>query len=224
MLLLDASYSCTITEYLSTPTHAYISLRPPPPSTASTATSMMSSRSQITSGPTSKVALSSDRIFELNQAKAAKRAKLARESEALRICTCPSVPNVWNWILNALSSSFVAFLEWPTVEGLEAFVEKRVEYDDTMEDHVSDLQAVIREQLVFVQGLNRAAKLAEERRLQEFRSALEQMDPSEAEAARQTERERSLRLQREREARAAALDAEWARIRAGIRAKYDSVE
>ena len=128
---------------------------------------------------------------------------------------------------NALSSSselFSAFLEWPTVEALEAFVEKKVEYDDMMQQHVSDVQAVLREQLVFVQGLNRTAKLAEERRLQEFQCALERMDPPEAEAAQQAERERSLRLQKERGARAAALDAEWARIRAGIRAKYDSAE
>ena len=122
------------------------------------------------------------------------------------------------------SESPLAFLEWPTVEGLEAFVEKRVEYGDMMQDHVSDVQAVIREQLVYVQGLNRSAKLAEERRLQEFRRALERMDPAEAEAAQQAERERSLRIQKEREARAAALDAEWARIRAGIQAKYDSAE
>ena len=113
-----------------------------------------------------------------------------------------------------------AFLEWPTVEGLEAFVEKRVEYGEMMEDHVEDVQAVIREQLVFVQGLKRAAKLAEERRLQEFQRALERMDPAEAEAAQQTERERSLRLQKESEARTAAMDAKWARIRARIRAKY----
>lgn len=113
-----------------------------------------------------------------------------------------------------------AFLEWPTVEGLEAFVEKRVEYGEMMEDHVEDMQAVIREQLVFVQGLKRAAKLAEERRLQEFQRALEHMNPAEAEAAQEAERERSFRLQKESEARAAAFDAKWARIRARIRAKY----
>ena len=106
------------------------------------------------------------------------------------------------------------------MEGLEDFVEKRVEYGEMMEDHVEDVQAVIREQLVFVQGLKRAAKLAEERRLQEFQRALECMNPAEAEAAQQAERERSLRLQKEREARTAAMDAKWARIRARIRAKY----
>lgn len=117
-----------------------------------------------------------------------------------------------------------AFLEWPTVEGFEAFVEKRVEYGEMMEDHVSDVQAVIREQLVIVEGLKNAAKLAEERRLQEFQSALERMSPAEAEAAHQAERERSLRLQKEREARAAALDAGWARRKAQLRAEspYDS--
>jgi hypothetical protein len=105
------------------------------------------------------------------------------------------------------------------VEGLEEFVEKRVEYSEMMEDHVSDLHAVIREQLVYVEGLNRAAKLAEERRLQEFRHALERMSPAEAEAAQQAERERSLRLQKEREARNAARDARWAIERARIRAE-----
>ena len=105
------------------------------------------------------------------------------------------------------------------MEGLEAFVEKRVEYGEMMEDHVSDLHAVIREQIVFVEGLERAAKLAEERRLQEFRRALERMSPAEAEIAQQAERERSLRLQKEREARNAAWDAEWARERARIRAE-----
>jgi hypothetical protein len=108
------------------------------------------------------------------------------------------------------------------VEGLEAFVEKRVEYGEMMEDHVSDVQAVIREQLVFVEGLNRTARLAEDRRLQEFQRALERMSPAEAEAAQQAEKERSLRLQKEREARSAALDAEWARIRSGIREKYST--
>ena len=117
------------------------------------------------------------------------------------------------------SESPLGFLEWPTVEGMEAFVEKRVEYDDMMHDHVSDVQAVIREQLVYAEGLERAAKLAEERRLQEFQRALERMDPAEAEAARRAERERALRLQREYVARVAELEAEWARIRARIRAE-----
>jgi len=110
------------------------------------------------------------------------------------------------------------------VEGFEAFVEKRVEYSEMMEDHVADLQAEIREQVVIVEGLERAAKVAEERRLQEFQRALECMDPVQAEAARKAERERAFRLQREYEARLAELDAEFALIKARIRAEspYDS--
>jgi hypothetical protein len=87
-------------------------------------------------------------------------------------------------------------LEWQTLEGFEAFVEKRVEYDEMMEDHVADLEAVIREQRVFVDGSKRATKFAEVRRLQEFQRALERMDPAEAEAARRAERERAFRRQR----------------------------
>ena len=105
------------------------------------------------------------------------------------------------------------------MEGFEAFVEKRVEYGEMMEDHVADVQAVVREQLVYVEGLKRAAKLAEERRLQEFHRALERMDPAEAEAARRAEQERALRLQRAYVARLAEMDAEWALIRARVRAE-----
>ena len=112
-----------------------------------------------------------------------------------------------------------AFLEWPTLEGLEAFVEKKTEYGEMMEDHVADVQAVVREQLVFVEGLKRAAKLAEERRLQELQRAIERMNPAEAEAARKAEQERALRLQRQYVARLAEMDAEWARIRARVRAE-----
>jgi len=133
-------------------------------------------------------------IFELNQAR---RAKETRELEAVRS----------------------AFLEWPTLEGFEAFVEKKVEYGEMMEDHVADLQEVVQEQAVLIDRLARASKLAEERRLQEFQRALERMDPAEAEAARRAERERAFRLQREREARLAEWDAEWARERARIRAE-----
>lgn len=64
------------------------------------------------------------------------------------------------------------FLDWPTVEGLEAFVEKKVEHGEMMSDHVADWQAVIREQRVIVEGLRRAAELAEEHRLQEFQRDL----------------------------------------------------
>jgi len=162
----------------------------------------MLSRSQTTCGPCSNVTPSHAPpivIFELNQAR---RAKVTTELEAVRS----------------------EFLDWPTVEGFETFVEKRVEYGEMMEDHVADLQAVIREQFVVVEGLERAAKLAEERRLQEFQRALERMDSVEAEAARKAERERAFRLQREYEARLAELDAEFALIRASVRAEspYDS--
>lgn len=112
-----------------------------------------------------------------------------------------------------------AFLDWPTVEGFEEFVEKRVEYGEMMKDHVADLQAVIREQFVIVGGPERAAKLAEERRLQKFHRALERMDSVEAEAARRAERERAFRLQREYDARLAELDAEFALNRARVRAE-----
>lgn len=105
------------------------------------------------------------------------------------------------------------------MDGLEAFVEKRVEYGEMMEDHVADLQAVVQEQLVFAEGLKRAARLAEERRLQEFRRALERMDPEEAEAARRAEQERAVRRQRQYVAKLAELDAEFARIKARVRAE-----
>ena len=88
-----------------------------------------------------------------------------------------------------------------------------------MQDHVADLRAVIREQLVIAEGLERAANLAEERHLQEFQRALERMNPAEAEAARRAERERVLRRQREYEAKLAELDAESARVRARVRAE-----
>ena len=136
--------------------------------------------------------------------------------------------NARNWISETLTHSLirnpVAFLEWPTIEGFESFVEKRVEYGEMMEDHVADLEAVVQEQLVLVEGLERTAELAEERRLQEFQRALERMDPAEAEAARRAERERASRLQREYVARLAELDAEFARIKAHVRAEspYDS--
>jgi multidrug efflux pump subunit AcrA (membrane-fusion protein) len=113
---------------------------------------------------------------------------------------------------------------------LEAFVEKRVEYGEMMEDHVGDLEAVIQEQLVLVEGLERAAKLAEDRRLLEFQQALERMNPAEAEAAQRAEQERASRLQREYADRLAELDAEWASIRARVRAEspddctYDSAD
>ncbi len=106
------------------------------------------------------------------------------------------------------------------MEGLEAFAEKKVNYGEMMDDHVADLQAVILEQRVIVDGLKRAAELAEEHRLQEFQRALEQMDPVEAEAAQRAERERALLVQREYEARLAELNAKCARERARVRAKF----
>jgi hypothetical protein len=106
------------------------------------------------------------------------------------------------------------------VEGLEAFAEKKIEYGEMMDDHAADLDAVIERQLAVVEGLKRKAKLAEERRVKEFQSALESMDPVEAEAARRAERERPFHLQRRMAARAAAFDAECSREIARIRAKY----
>jgi hypothetical protein len=109
------------------------------------------------------------------------------------------------------------------VEGFEAFVEKRMEYGEMMDDHVADLSAVIREQMVIEEELDRAAELAEERRLQEYQRALERMNPAEAEAARRAERERPFHLQRQIAARAAAYEDEWAPQRDRIRAKYSEV-
>lgn len=106
------------------------------------------------------------------------------------------------------------------MEGFEAFVEKRLEYGKMMDDHVADLRAVTREQVIIAEGLNRAAKVTEERRLQEFQRALERMDPVEAEAARRAERERPFYLQRQIAARAAALEDGCARERARVRAKF----
>ena len=178
---------------------------------------MTPSRSQPTNGPSSKPKLPPDPdiIFELNQAR---RAKVTREVQDLRSGACPSVPKI-DFPRSAHLKPPAAFLEWPTLEGLEAFVEKKTEYGEMMEDHVADVQAVVREQLVFVEGLKRAAKLAEERRLQELQRAIERMNPAEAEAARKAEQERALRLQRQYVARLAEMDAEWARIRARVRAE-----
>ena len=93
-----------------------------------------------------------------------------------------------------------------------------------MRDHIADLQAVTREQIAIVEERKRAAKLTEERRLQEFQCALERMDPAEAQAARRAERERPFHLQRQKAARAAALEDGWIRERERIRAtsSYDN--
>lgn len=94
------------------------------------------------------------------------------------------------------------------MEGLEAFVEKKAEYNDMMQEMIGDYRAVIHEQRVCVEALRRAADRAEEYRLQEFQRALERMDPAEAEAAQRAERERAFLIQKQHEARAAALSAE----------------
>jgi hypothetical protein len=100
------------------------------------------------------------------------------------------------------------------VEGLEAFVEKKVEYNEMMENMIEFFRTAAHEHRVYAEAKGRAAKLAEERRLQEFQRALEGMNPAEAEAALQAERERALRFQKERETRAAALDTKVERARA----------
>ena len=66
------------------------------------------------------------------------------------------------------------------MEGMEAFAEKEIEYGEMMDDHAEDLKAVIQRQLVVVEGMERKAKLAEDRRVKEFQRALERMDPLEA--------------------------------------------
>jgi hypothetical protein len=155
-------------------------------------------------------------IFDLNQSR---RAKVTNELQTLRSGTLSKWFELYS--CEILTYTFLAaFLEWPTIEGLEAFAEKKTEYGEMMEDHVADLQTVLREQFVIVKRLERGAKLAEERRLQEFQRALESMGPVEAEAARRAERERAIRVQREYEARLAELDAEFARIDARVREEY----
>ncbi|KAN0102353.1 hypothetical protein V8E52_012032 [Russula decolorans] len=158
----------------------------------------MTSHSLCTNGPSSNAHPSPPPpilIFELNQAR---RAKVTRELEALRS----------------------AYLEWPTLEGLEAFVEKKTEYNEMMGDHIADLGAVTQEQLVILEAMGRASKLAEERRLQEFQRTLERMDPAEAEAARRAERERPFHFQRRLAARAAEMEDEWTRERDRVRATF----
>src|SRR6266576_1134728 len=112
----------------------------------------MSSLYQTTSNPSSDVDPSPAPpvvIFELNQAR---RVKVTRELEALRSGTLSVFPKCSELRFDAIRcpSSIVvlittAFLEWPTVEGFEAFVEKRMEYGEMMDGHVADLRAVIRE-------------------------------------------------------------------------------
>jgi uncharacterized protein (DUF488 family) len=58
---------------------------------------------------------------------------------------------------------------------LEAIVEKKIEYGEMMDDHTADLEAVIQGQLSAVEGLERKAKLVEERRVKEFQCAPERI-------------------------------------------------
>ena len=106
------------------------------------------------------------------------------------------------------------------MEGLEAFVEKKVEYNEMMEDMIKFFRTAAHEHRVYAEAKKRVAKLAEEHRLQEFQRALGGMNPAEAEAALQAERERALRLQKEREARAATLETKTERARARYLEKY----
>ncbi|KAF8487711.1 hypothetical protein F5888DRAFT_122496 [Russula emetica] len=189
----------------------------------------MSSHSKSTSGQSSDANPSPPPpilIFELNQAR---RTKVTRELEALRsgtLSVCPkcSESDLTRIVLCLPHSSPTelptAYLERPTLEGLEAFVEKKTEYNEMMADHIADLQAVTQEQLVIIEAWERAAKLAEERRLQEFQRTLERMDPAEAEVARRAERERPFHIQRRIAAQAAALEDEWIRERDRVRATF----
>jgi hypothetical protein len=106
------------------------------------------------------------------------------------------------------------------VEGLEAFAEKKTEYNDLVDEMLGQYEASTREHVAYVTALQRTNEIAEERRLQEFHRALESMSPAEAEAALRAERERALRLEKEREIRAAELDAEIAREKVRVREKY----
>jgi hypothetical protein len=113
-----------------------------------------------------------------------------------------------------------AFLERPTVEGLEAFVEKKTEWNEMMAEMIGYYRTATQEQHGQIQSLKRAAERAEECRLQEYQRALERMDPAEAEAAQQAERERAWRLEKEREVRAAELNAGLAHARARAREEF----
>ena len=189
----------------------------------------MSSHSQSTGGLSSVANPSPPPrtlIFELNEAR---RAKETRELDALRSGTssiysrCSESDLTRNAPCLPLSSPPelpTAFLERPTLEGLEAFVEKNGEYNDMMRDHIADLGAVIQEQIAIVEEREKAANLAEERRVEEFQRALERMDPAEAEAARRAERERPFHVQRRIAARAAALEDGWIRERDRIIATF----
>jgi len=119
--------------------------------------------------------------------------------------------------LDALRDSF---LEWPTVEGLEAFVEKKAEFNGLVNEVLGQFQVFTREHIAYVDALQKRVDAAEERRIQELHRAIENMSPAEAEAARQAERERALAREKKREIIVAELDAKIARGKARIREKY----
>ena len=155
---------------------------------------IMSSHSQTTNGPSSDgIPLPPDPtpIFELNQAR---RTKVAAELESLRSGMCRNRIFAKRVLIDAharhhLTQFFfpTAYLEWPTVERLEAFVEKKVEYNEMMEDMIEFFRTAAHEHRVYAEAKERAAKLAEERHLQELRRSLEGMNPAEAEAALRAE-------------------------------------
>jgi hypothetical protein len=103
---------------------------------------------------------------------------------------------------------------------LEAFVEKKTEFNGLIDEVLGHLEAFTSEHIAYVDALQRRADVAEERRIQEFHRALENMSPAEAEAARQAERERTLSREKKREMIVAELDAEIAREIALLREKY----
>jgi hypothetical protein len=58
------------------------------------------------------------------------------------------------------------------VEGLEAFAEKKTEYNDLVDEMLGQYEASTSEHVAYVTALQRANEIAEERRLQEFHRAL----------------------------------------------------
>ena len=103
---------------------------------------------------------------------------------------------------------------------MEAFVEKKAEFNGLVNEAIGQFQVFTRDHIAYVDALQRRVDAAEERRIQEFHRALENMSPSEAEAARQAERERALAREKKREIIVAELDAEIAREKARVREKY----
>jgi len=103
---------------------------------------------------------------------------------------------------------------------LEAFVEKTTEFKGLVDEALGHINAFTRDHIARVGALQRRVDAAEERRLQEFHRALENMSPTEAEAAWQAERELALRREKKREVAGAELDAKIAREKARVREKY----